>query len=533
MLQNEIALVSVMISFALFFSLLPDIQKCLNTPAGHTYIPIHNNLYDYALYINYELQGLRGQTVLFDRFTTEAHDPRIVNPFYLVLGRFARMWGATNPHTVYFLARITLGILYALLIYHFLRLFLPSKLGRVFALFFILYGTSFPIINASGPSVTLSSFMDWWSELDPIMRTTFLPAHLAGHTLMLLTLMIFTRVKNNRVSIVTGGLAGFFAGLFHTPSLVLPLLLLPSWAILTKQWKLLGSSILGLSISSLSFLFLSKQFTILPWTIAWTYEQLSFAISFPEYLLALGPIVPLACVGILFGDIPKTHRILLILWIVICFGLLTSSPYLSSSTLPLLHTFPISNVRFLQMVVHIPLSILSASALLFMWKRFAKIAFFIILTVILCITFISYPTLIKKGSDMIFGDPLIQYPTVQWMDAVHWLDGKNQTNAVLSMPFAGLVIAMDTDRTVYIGRATSTINLDEKTDRAWTFFATAMPICDTFAFLRDNRIQEIFVGYDEKKAQGDLTRYPFVQLQKDVGDTQIYEFTGEQPRMCP
>jgi len=59
-----------------------------------------------------------------------------------------------------------------------------------------------------------------------------------------------------------------------------------------------------------------------------------------------------------------------------------------------------------------------------------------------------------------------------------------------------------------------------------------MPLCTAYDFLSKNRIKELFWGYDEKTAGGNLETYPFIRLKNDFGDTKIYEFTEVKPEEC-
>ena len=267
--QKETVIAGTLIALILFLSILPDIIKCTQTPTGHVYNPIHNNAIDYAVYVNFVKQGLDGQSTLYNRFTSELHQGGLVVPFYLILGRLWRLTGVIDPHIVYHSTRIILGIMWALLLYWYIRRTLPTKTGRLIALFLALYSTSFPIWRYPENLLSVTTYMAWWTELNPMVRATFIPAHLTGHILMLIMIAMFTGKKLTSWNMIIGTAAGFFAGLFHTPSLMLPCVLLPLWATMTGQWKRLLICIICFPVSALSFLILSRQFSILPWTLIW------------------------------------------------------------------------------------------------------------------------------------------------------------------------------------------------------------------------------------------------------------------------
>lgn len=512
-------------------SLLPDIIKWKNAPPGRLYNPVHNNAIDYALYLSYEKQGLDGQSVLYDRFTTEPHPGKWVNPFYLILGRIWNITGVQNPHIVYHAARIILGTCWVLLLWWYIRRSLETKIGRLLALFFVLFGAGFPRYTFPNSLLTVFSYVSWWSELDPVIRATFLPAHLAGHILMLTTIICFTRKKLAVRHIALGTISGFFAGLFHTPSLMLPILLLPTWALVTGQWKRFGTICLVLLVCALSFVILAQQFRVLPWTNYWEYERMSFALPLREYVLGVGPVFFLAAIGAVLSW--KNPKLLIwILWGTIGISAVWLIPIITSLPFPIARTLLVSNIRFIQIGLIVPLSILASMSLVWLRNTYGTIVFSGFMLILFVLTFLGYPASLYRNATTMFNDVSYQYPTVGWTNAINSLERGNKEKAVLSLPFAGQAIGGYVNRTAYIARPYSTLNLYKKTDLAWSIYNTTMPVCEAYQLLMQNRIGDVFFGYDEKTAGGDLTRYPFLKLKQDFGDTQIFTFTGVKPSNC-
>ena len=537
--KKETPVAFILIAVIISVSLLPDFIKWKQTPAGRVYQPIHNNLIDYAVYTNFIKQGLDGNTKLLNRFTTEPHAPTVASFFFLGLGLLGKAVGIPDPHIVYHISRIGLAILFALTAYWFIRRFIKGKFERLIALFLILFSGSFPIIKWSDNAFTVSTYLSWWTGIDPVVRATFLPHHLAGHILMLTTIFLITRiaftsdrflkVKPFWTYMIAGGI-GWIAGLIHPPSLILLILLLPLWALLTRQWIVFIQICVLLLLWLSSFFLLLNQFTVFPWTQIRLYERLMFAIPVWEYCMALGPILPLAIGGaIIKRKQPLTP--LWVLWIIIPILAIPISRLVSESSIPFFRLFTISNVRLLQMAIVVPLAILSTSSLIWVFHCFGKITGSVLLILFISLTILPYPYTIIKQSTHVFGGFDYQYPTVGWMQAVGSLAGGN--GAVLSLPFAGCTIARASNRTVYVGREVYTINIGQKTDLAFQFYQGTMPFCQAYAFLSSNMITDVFYGYDEQKAGKGFTGYPFITLASDFNDTQIYRFTGQKPAECP
>ncbi len=525
-LLREPVISGMLIVGILTLNLLPDLVKWKQTPPGHAYLPVHNCAIDYALYLSYEKQGLDGQSVLFDRFTTEPHPGKWVNPFYLALGRLWGVTGIRDPHVVYHASRIGLGILWALTILWFIRRMLSNKTERLIALFFSLYSSSVPIIPSNGNLLSVGTYTAWWSELDPTVRALFLPAHLTGHMLMVCVIGLLTTKQLTVRRLVATSIAGFFAGLFHTPSLLLPILLLPTWIVFTGQWKRLVPTTGALLLSCLSFFILSQQFHASPWTNYWEYERVSFAIPLWEYLLGLGPIVLLGAAGAAVAWKQPRLRALVI-WAAI--GIVAVGTIRSITTLPIpyFNKLLVSNIRFMQIAIIIPLSLLSAVFLRALGKRIRPVLFRCILIALLFLTVISYPASLFTQISNAYQGPLFQWPSTGWIQAIAYLESGNKKETVLSLPFAGQAIGGFVNRTAFVGRPYSTLDMERKTDEAWKFLSGAMSGCEAYVFLRNNHIGQVFWGYDEQTAKGDPLGYPFLSLEKDFGDTKIYRFNPE------
>ena len=532
--QEEWVLVVLMSTIIIFLNVFPDMRKLMQTPQNAVYQPIHNNHADFAIYINYIRQGLEGKSTLTDRFTTEAHGGRLVNPYYLVLGRIGRVCSITDPLFLYHTARVTMSVVWILVVYQYIHMTLSSKRARLSAFFFFLFSTSYPLIQKTPHGFSITSYMFWWTEMDPLVRTTFLPAHTTGHILLLLTIMAFTPQTKTTLRLflfsLLGTVAGFIGGLFHTPSLILPLIILPVWSLITRKWQRFLFISIGLSLSSLSFVILSRQFTVFPWTIAWEYEQKAFAIPFVEYILGFGPIVPLALLGIFVGNAKANNKILWSLWTG--FGLLVI-PILSILQfvqIPFLQSLPLSNVRFLQIALIVPLSLLSGTSILWIHKTLGNIATGIVLIILTGNMIVT--SFGSQAFTPLFKDPEFKYPSTSWMQAVQSLHRQHASGAVLSLPFTGLSIGMYTNRTVYIARYLATVDFERKLNLTWAFYTQKMPLCTAFSFLTENHITEVFYGFDEKRAGGDSIKYPFLTLSYSYADTQIFTVQNQRPQEC-
>ncbi len=534
--KSEILWITLIALTMLALSIAPLLIQWKNTPNNAYFIPIHNSISDYPYYVSIIREGIDGSLKVYGQYTTEAQSGGYVHLFYLMLGWFGKGVGIHDAHAVYLSARIFFGILWALVIYLFVRIFTEKKINRIITFLIALTSASFPNFTWVNGGVDVQWYMTWWSELNPIIRFTFLPHYLLGH--ILLTLSVISVWQFDRTKKIFWwfllALLGWIAGFVHPPSLIILIPVVPLWALLCRRFRTLLWSSVALGLASTSLLLLKGMISRFPWNLALPYEQTIWYAPTPEYLLALGPVFVLAIMGLIAGW-KKRETILLALWAGISIMLLDRIGMLKYSPNALLRELSVSNIRFLQMAPWIPMSILASKFIAYLSTiRFGRIISAAFIGAYLIITFIGYPSSLKEQVANVFMDERFVYPSRGWISAIQALDGITKPGEnILALPLAGRMIPTYTNRRVYVNSIHSyTKDLDRKLSLVWNFYHGTLPVCDGYHLVKDNGITAVFEGYDEKDQGNAAIGYPFLALVRSFDTTNVYRFTDVKPAGC-
>ncbi|OGG08895.1 hypothetical protein A2154_03840 [Candidatus Gottesmanbacteria bacterium RBG_16_43_7] len=522
-------------------SAVPWIVKATNTPRGATFLPVHNSLSDYPFYTSIIAQGLAGQQMVYNRFTTEEQTGSPILGLYLIIGLIARVLGLADVHAVYHLARFILGGIWFMVIIWLTRKLLKSRLERLAALAFIAFSSSWPVFSRTPAGMAVSWHMSWWTELDPMQRAAFLPHYMIGHIMLVVVLGLFLTIPRlNWRNIIFIGANLWIMGFVHPPSFIICALVMITWTILTGRIRKLIKSIPGFILGSTSLVIIYRQYQIFPWSLSRGFEGLSFALDMGEYLLALGPVAVLGAIGFILifaNKSNKTDRVrflALFLWIIISLVLVDRVRFFPFSSSALIRRLAVSNIRFLQVAIWVPLALAAAKTIYIIRRRFGFWVSAGLWTVLAALTFIGYPASMRTEAQKLYAGWYFSYPTDRFMSAVRSLaEITLPAETVLAMPLIGQIIPGYINRTVYTsGQIYQTYNIDEKMGKAWRFYRGELSDCEAYRLLKDNRIKSIFYGYDERNIGEGVKSYSFVLPWKDYSEVAVYRFIDAKPVEC-
>jgi len=388
----------VVTTIILGLNLTPLISHIRHSPPGRTFALIHNNAQDFFFYQSLMNLGGSGQWLTQDPYTTEPHQSSIIFSYFLWLGKISKILALPYAIT-YHLIRIVLSVVFLYFTFYFL-LYIKIPHPRLTYFFFVFAAPLMHTIYDNGKAVKVS-YMNWWTGMDPIRRVAYLPHHMIGALLLVISIILILKYFNTKtrkylvyLSVITPVI-----GFIHTPSLFIILLILPPSLIIhflsnhiaqkislhearnSKQnqnsndrnnkhldlskLKLLNifrisdfgfriSPIIGLlgywliGLSSL-LLMVSQTNRGFPWSqyLAWE-KNLQFPLD-QELIGALGILFPFTLIGVIFSLFSrKFERVLIVCWFTIPFILI-----------PLSQRFNISNIRLIQGMPYLPLAILA------------------------------------------------------------------------------------------------------------------------------------------------------------------------------
>ncbi len=598
--SQERIIVSLLVAIALLLNVFVWVGKVSKTPQGHDFIPTHNSLSDYAFYTSVIRQGMSGQISVFDRFAVEQHEGSAIHIFYLMIGWVGSWLGFSSAHTVYHLARYILGLLWCLTIYSLIKVSIKEKWVRIIALGFTLFSASFPRFTWVNGVPAVSWYMTWWSELDPVIRVAFVPHFTMGHIMLVTTFICVikyiqfskesglsreapvgtgtkgenqqikvyqgfstwwhTESRNGNRWIVRAVVASFIAGFVHPPSAIQILLVMPILILLIRTQKILVIGIASLCGAGIGLLIIHSISSLFPWNLPRIFEGWSFALSVGEYLLALGPVIIFAGIGVVSvfsggivyvvsSIVGKTKRIILFpntqykiqytpfiilfLWIFTSVIMIPLSLQMPFSSIAVIRANPISNIRFLQMAVWIPLSIFGAYGFWFLWKKSSLVLRLLLIGILSFLTFVGYPITIEEQLSHMYFSAEYQYPQLGYLQGVRALADITQLNqSIMSLSLAGMTIPTYINRTVYVGQLVYTPDIDKKLSLAWSFYKGSMSPCEAYKLIKKNNIGSVLYSFDEKNAGDAVKFYPFLQPWNSYGDTQLYKVVDVAPAGC-
>lgn len=497
----------------------PWVNRWIHRPADRVFLAIHNSRSDYPVYLDYIQQGLNGNWLVQNSFAIEPQSGTVFYWIFLCFGQVGRFFGITDAQVVYHAATLLVGISWFVLLYALAAFMFKRWQWRILAFGTFLFSTSIPNVVKAGNGWTTQWYMSWWTELDPIHRAYFLPHHVLGHmvvvAVVLLTLQC-TRTRSGKwllgaVPLVIAG------GIIHPPSVVILLMILPIYIVLRRRFRLLPVLTFVCVAAVATLLFIQRQMELFPIEVG--YESLSFAVSMKEYLLALGPIVVLAF-GSVFVVRKKPELLLFMLWAWLSILSVDIARRTLDIPWPLLRQIPISNVRFLQHAVWIPLGVLAVAGLEAAVARFGHAVGVVCLVMVLAVTFIGYPNAYAAYDALLPVANDYDAPRQEWGQGMQALR-ELPPGPIFAMKFTSTYIPGLAGRFVYFGREFITLQYETKAGNAYTFFR-GMDTCEAYDLLKANKFAGVFYGFDEQTAGIAVGSYPFLKPFKSFGSTTIY-----------
>lgn len=562
--KSEYGIVILLCAIALCLNIAVWVGKLAQVDPGHTYIPIHNSLSDYSFYASVVRQGIDGNITVFNRFATETHEGSVIHFLYLAIGMVARSVGVSDAHIAYHAARYVLGIIWCITMYRLITLSIREKWQRLLALSFALFSASFPRMVEVLGSPVVTGYMTWWSELDPVARAAFIPHFTLGHIMMVsvfisvLEYVHFQAPKKavpvrtkwtfstwwHRESLtgkrwlVRGAIAAWIAAFIHPPSAIQILLIIPMLMLIIRSQRVFTVGCVSIAGAGIGLGIINNITAIFPWSLARAFEGWSFALSVHEYLLALGPIVFFAIIGMVARIKSTAYRtspafLLLCLWIVTSIIMIPLSKLMPFSPLDIIRNHPISNIRFLQVAIWVPLSILGAVGFTTVLRILPSVLRILVIAAMVVLTFIGYPATLSEQISHVYFSREYQYPNTEYVTAIRELRAITKPGeAIMSLSLAGMTIPTYINRPVYVGQVVYTPELDKKLAVSWSFFAGTMSPCEAYTLLKTNRITAVFFSADERQAGNAVSIYSFLQPWNTFDTTTIYTVVDVPPVGC-
>lgn len=431
---------------------------------------------------------------------------------------------------------------------------------RLVAFVLALFAASLPKIVDGNLSLRLASL----PEIDPAVRFFAQPHYQMASIINLTILILFINfLKKRRLShLVLTVILSLLAMIADPSSIIITVSTLLLTTILVNSPLLIESyrkrkiiippstqpAILFLTvliaISTISSLWLQSFQGQEPWKTIFTWDKTSqFPITISEYLLAIGPIVLLAPLGLLAllskrsikGKFQKLYIVNYTLYIVLILSWLISffalvfllSPIIGVNRVRFLHA---PSFIFIAGLASVGLVWLASSLKSLFRLSFSLNTFYLILATLALLP--SLPSFIGSLNYQINEWPpssTLVYPTKDQYEGMLYLkDYTHKDEVILALYEAANVIPFISGNSVFAGNITETLNYGRKNGEAAAFFQGSLSESAGASFLKENRISYLFVGFQEAAWGTDFAIYPFLTKVYENQKVKIYQFTPPQ-----
>lgn len=509
---------------------------------------VHNFPTDFNFYLSRIRQGIEGRFTVIEQYTSEPHKGSFIHVFYLWLGWLGR-WTRVPWHRaadVYHVARVVFGGLLLVMIAEFCKKAfeqrIPSSSGltrgsrskdthSILAFLLAVTASTWPKLVFFNGGWRFGGFMPWWSVMDSLQRITFIPHLLAGQALIAFLVMALSDADTMRKSgngIFLGVLA-FLLGIIFPPGLLFVIATVAVLTLLDRQEPVARAAVLLLGAPALGYLWLMTSFY--PWRRLAEFDVVRpLPFDYGEYLLAVGPILPIGVVGLAVALVCRQKRLFpAVAWVIAWALLLVAFRFIPQQ----------SPLRFSEMIPHVPLAVLAShlfSHVSARYRRYARHIVFLPASLIVIGLGVMYSSFLwqkdfidhkmRAALPLVPTGSYVMYPLKDFIAAIRYLqDATGSREAViLSETTAGNYIPVYAGNTVYVGHA-NTVRAEEKEATVKAFFSGRMKPDDARAFLERENLHWIFYGPQEKEdgGIGNLAkRYPFLHETYRNGFVTIY-----------
>ncbi len=554
-LGKEILWVLMIAAVGMGLSLWPTVYEIRNKARiapGKVQLLEHNFVPDYNFYLSRMLQGAQGGWMVYETFTNEPHSPSLLQIFYLMLGKVGGWLGLTMPMTYLWVGRIGLGLGRLISGYIFIRYSLKGTFQRVLAFGLFVLSGGFPLLVKTAEGYRPELYLPFWSQLQAIVKITFLPHWLFGQMMMAFSVSLVYRCLTSKMvmNLSLAILAGLALGFAHPSGLVaidavlillaiyivFSLLLTGKEPMRNARKGLLPAIILFVVITIYPLVYIKRITNVYPWK-AMAAGQSTQTMEFPysHYFLALGATFYLGMAGALWYLVRGTRKS----------GFILVSAFWVGATLVFIVAFDklrhYDQLRFIQVFIELPLAVLSVYLLAQVvdWvrekaKALAGPMIAVLVVLIFLPTLISgYVTLRDAKSFLdsrlagsfpeILMNGYFVYPIADWMEAIYWLrDNSRESDVVLSGPAAGNYIPAYSGNFVYIGHGHQTVNFDGKRAREPEFYSGKMSEEEAAEFVRRERVSWVFYGPEEEEWGMGFERYGFLKKGYEGSRTKVF-----------
>ena len=532
-IKPDFVIYFIIANILIIASNLPLILRFLQTPPGMIFNFSHTPWdHDYNLYRSAIIQGMNGDWLYHDAFTTDPTTPGIFYLFYIFAGKIASLFDLSSSFT-YHLARISSLEIFVILLYILTRI-LPGKRGGLIAAYIALTGSISPLLFFK-EKLEVSLAIPWWTNFDPLERLNTLPHYLIAQNFLLMCIILFIYfIRSHKIRYaIFSALSIFIGGIFFPAALVpigaalsLSIIFLTIREYFTKRKITINKLFfIGCSIIILSALFSLLIIKIqehqgFPWNIwtSWNVARWNYSESTFNYnLFFIFGVLPINALPSIIKNLRSGNieNIFITIWFLFPFILL-----------PFVNILQIPKLRLVEDAHFIPIAILASQTISVIISKFnSKITLIGLFVLYSILTFPVIVTMFKWRMSFVTNNfpPGVYYSSKNELSGLDYIKNAVPKNSVF-LTLTAHIIPAYSPVISYWGHLNLTNNFTDKETNLKLFFGNQMNDRQVKEFLIQNSIDYIYVGPEEKKLSPKPISYDFLIPVYGNNDVTIYKF---------
>lgn len=492
---------------------------------------------DYSVYFSYINQVKAGRFLLLDYFTGEPQSGGIFNIFWLGVGIMASIFSLT-PWVAFHLSRLIMIPIFCLIFYIFSAYIFPAPKLRQWSLAFagfssglgaylalIINGNWERAFNWLGAALPIDLWVTESNIFFSIYENPHFVLSLALMTLFFLMLLLAWENNNYKYSLVAGltGLVWFNFHPYYAPYVLAIGFIFATYLVARyKKWDAFTHLLISCLIA---FISVAYHFIIIEGDyIIGTRSSQNVTITPALIYVAAGYglLLLFSLPSVYF--LAKKHRaipdkfVFLLICLVVGLNLLYA---------------PVSINRRFTEGLQIPMIFLTVYVLTILayyvklnWARLGKILTNKFVLIFLFIIFFCSTTLFILARDLYFISRQHSnfYFSDQYLEAVDFLKGENQTKVVLTHTYNGHFLPSLINMPVFSGHGHETLDFIAKQQMLEDFYANKYEQAQAEKFLNDNNIGYIlYTGWEKSDTKINLNEQPYLEQIFSNSQTAIYK----------
>lgn len=493
--------VFILVLLTVFAGILIPLYSHVKQTPSDTFYPLAEGFFpDYYQYLSWIRAGADGNLWQINRYTYRSDPVAAVHVFFPLLGLVSKPFGLP-PFQMLLLARLLATLAFFVCFFTLTKHLFTKQSGRILAILLLLSQTAIWQITWPGKTPVLVEPIPWVGTFNTLGKFNIPPHHLLSLalTLVVLALMVNPSTKSGPLAMAAAGVVLTFLNPSTTVIFLLSLAAAGLFQFLfhrsqAKAYALKLVPFLATSVPILAY-HLWAFAHLMPWSLMYTLMRaFNPPTRFTDYLLALGPILPLALVSF-------TNRQFL--------RSLIAPVLLAWAFLPVLLFFlvgtriPLNYSRLFQSYQYVPLAFLGVVGLQTLTKALARWRFNqklgTMLVIILFVGYALFPFVETIKVQIQAISPLWYnvYLPVSAVRALQYLAAETSPDSVvLAGEFASQIIPAFSHNRTLIARADTTADYEAKLTQAYAFLDGKLLPAQASQFLKTYAISYVLFGFD-------------------------------------